>query len=143
MSEFSNYLQNRIVDNTLRGEAMSPSADVYVALFTDDPGEDGSGTEVTTVVWPSYARQDTAAGGLLTAAWSNPVSGATANANEVTFPAYNPGDGTTPITITHMALYDAATAGNMLYYSALTTSKTLQPSDVLSFAVGNITVSVD
>jgi hypothetical protein len=47
------------------------------------------------------------------------------------------------VTITHLALYDAATNGNRLFYAQLSASKTLSPGDVLSFAANAIVFGLD
>jgi len=139
MSEFSNYTEDNIIETTLRGVAFPVPASVYVALFTSDPGDNASGAEVDDDNWTTYARQDAADGGTISSGWSAASNGTSSNAKEITFPANNG----SAVTITHMALFDAATGGNMLYHSALTASKTLQTSDVLSFAIGAISVTVD
>ena len=50
----SNFLENEILDHVLRNSSYTPPSTVYAALFTSNPDEDGSGTEVTG---GSYARQ--------------------------------------------------------------------------------------
>ena len=140
MSEFSNYTETNILSTTLRGVAFPVPSNVYVALFTTDPTDAVSGSEVSTVAWPSYVRQDCAAGGAIDTGWTAPADGTTSNAKEITFPANN---GSGPVTVTHIGLFDASNNGNMLYHTQLTASKTLQISDVLSFAIGAITVTVD
>jgi hypothetical protein len=54
MAEFTDYLENKIIDHMLRNQAYTPPSTVYVALFTTATGDDGSGTEVSG---GSYARQ--------------------------------------------------------------------------------------
>ena len=63
----------------------------------------------------------------------------TSNAKALTFPANN---GAGAVTVTHIGVYDASTGGNLLYHSPLTQAKTLQVGDVISFAVGSITVTL-
>lgn len=105
-----------------------PSA-TYLALFTSNPGETGSGTEVSTS-GTAYARQSV----------SMTVSGNTAtNAAAVEFPTATALYG----TVTHVAIYDAVTAGNMIAYAALTTSKTIDTGDVLRVPAGDLDVTLD
>jgi hypothetical protein len=47
------------------------------------------------------------------------------------------------VIVTHVGIYDAPTGGNLLYYSNLASAKTLAPNDVLSFAPGAITITLD
>jgi hypothetical protein len=66
--------------------------------------------------------------------------GTTSNKATITFPAPTANWG----SITHFALYDASTAGNMLFCAALTTSKTVNNGDAApSFVVDALTVQVD
>lgn len=140
MSKFSNYLEEKIIETTLRGAAMPVPSNIYVALFTADPTDANvTANEVQTSAWPAYARQDAAAGGAIDTGWAAPSDGVTSNAKVITFPANN---GASAVTATHVAIYDASTAGNLLYHAPLTASKTLQVGDVLSFAIGALTVTV-
>jgi len=136
MSKFSDYTENNIIETTLRGAAFPVPLGVYVALFTSDPTDAGSGTEAT---WPSYARQDAADGGPVSDGWGAASDGSTSNALAITFP---PNDGVSQITITHIGIYDDSVGGNLLYHAGLTSTKTLAVSDVISFATGAITVNV-
>lgn len=103
-----------------------PSA-IYVALYTSAPSDAGGGTEVSG---GSYART----------AGAFTVTGNTAanNAN-IEFPTATASWG----TVTHMAIFDASTGGNMLAWSALTSSKTVDTNDLLRFSTGQLTVSLD
>lgn len=140
MSKFSNYTEANIVGTTLRGVAFPVPAGTYLAMFTADPTDaDNTANETTVAAWPAYTRQDCAAGGLISTGWTAPSDGVTSNAKALTFPANN---GAGAVTLTHIGIYDAATGGNLLYHSPLTASKTLQVGDVISFAIGSITVTV-
>jgi len=140
MSEFSNYTEGNIIETTLRGAAYPVPTAVYIALFTTDPTDAASGAEVTVGAWPAYARQDAAQGLGISTGWTASANGVSSNAKEVTFPA---NDGLAAVTVTHIALFDALTNGNMLYHTPLTATKTLQQTDVISFAIGAVTVTVD
>ena len=124
----TNYLENALLDHVLRGVQYPCPAGIYVALFTAAPGETAGGTEITG---GSYARQ----GAVFTAA----ANGQVTNSSDVTFPQATANWG----TITHFALLDAISGGNMLYYGALTTSKTINTGDQLKFATGGIAVTED
>ncbi len=54
MAEFSNYLENKVLDHVLRNTSYTSPTTVYVGLYTSDPTDAGSGTEVSG---GSYARQ--------------------------------------------------------------------------------------
>lgn len=131
MTAFSNFLENKILDHTLRGSAGAYTAPttIYVGLFTASPTDANSGTEVSG---GSYARQAITFG---TAA----ASGSISNTATVTFPTATASWG----TITHIGLYDAVSAGNLLYWGAVTQSKTIASGDTFSITTGNLTITLD
>ena len=105
-----------------------PSA-TYLALFTTDPGETGSGTEVSTS-GTAYARQSVAF----------TVTGNTASNNAaVEFPTATASYG----TVTHIAVFDASTAGNMIAYAALSSSKSIDTGDVLRIPLNDLDITLD
>jgi len=108
--------------------ALSTAQEVFVALFTTAVGEDGSGTEVVN---SGYARQILP----MTAV----AGGAAATSADVTFgPAGVGGYG----AVTHAALYDAFTGGNLLLHSALVAPKTIPENDTFTFRAGDLTVAL-
>jgi len=127
MSAISNYLENALVNATLRNTAYTSPATVYVGLFTTDPTDAGSGTEVSG---GSYVRQS--------ATFAAPSNGASSTSADVTFPQATANWG----TVTHFGIYDASTAGNLMYHGALTTSKTIETGDVFKISSGNLTVTL-
>lgn len=131
MGAFSDYLEEKIVEHFLRNNPITPPTTVYVGLFESNPGEALGGTETA---YTGYARQSSA--------WTAlDANGQTKNVAALTFPAN--GNSTASVTITHLALFDASTAGNRLFYAALTAPKTLSPGDVLSFASNAIVFGLD
>jgi len=130
MAGFSNYTQNAIL-NWLKGTTMptAPAA-LYVGLFNGDPTDAGSGgDEVTT---------DIRTAGRLAATFGA-VSGNTsiANSAEVDFGAAAGGE-----TVSHFAIFDAASGGNMLGSAALASSQTVVTGNLVKFAVGALTITV-
>lgn len=131
MGAFSNYLEGKIVEHFLRNSSVASPATVYLAMFTTDPGEDGSGTEAA---YTNYARQ--------ASTWTAiDGNGQTKNGSTITFPAN--GNASASVTITHAAVFDAATGGNMLLHGPLASSKTLQVGDVIAFAANALTLTLD
>lgn len=137
MSAFSDYLEEGILEHTLRGNTLSTPSNIYVALFTSDPTDASTGSEVAD---SSYLRQDAAKGGLISSGWTTPVASGdgsmSSNAKLLQFPPI--ADGT--VTISHYAIFDAQAGGNMLYHAPFTTAKTLEINDVLSIDVGGIEI---
>ena len=129
MSAFSNYLEDKIINHVLRNTAYTtPGTAIYVALFTTNPAEDASGAEVSG---GSYAR-------VQVTAWDAPSNGATANTSAITFPTATAPWG----DVTHVAVFDASAAGNMLFYGALADAKTVDTDDVFQFLAGALDIAV-
>jgi len=128
MAEFSDYLENKIIDHMLRNQSYTPPTTVYLALFTTATTDAGGGTEVSG---GAYARQAVT----LSAA----SGGASENSAEISFPQATADWG----TITHVALMDAATGGNMLMHTALDESKTVNNGDTFKINAGDLDVTVD
>lgn len=122
MSAMSDYLENKVLNLVLRATAFTAPATVYMALFTTATTDAGGGTEVAG---GSYARQ-----AVTFVAPSTP--GVTESSGIISF------SNMPAATVTHAALYDAVSAGNMLLHAALTASKTVGAGDTLSFAAGDI-----
>ena len=127
MSEISNYLENALINGTLRATTFTAPAAVYVSLHTADPTDAGSGTEVSC---GSYARQD--------ATFGAPSNGASTTTADITYPQATAGYG----TVTHIGIFDALTTGNLLYHSPLTTSKTIDIGDIFKITSGSLTVTL-
>lgn len=123
---FSNEFETRVLQWTFTtGSPTRPTA-WYVALFTDDPTDAGTGTEVSG---GSYART----------AVTFTVSGDTAsNSGAVEFPEATGSWG----TITHIGIYDASTSGNLIAHAALTASKAIASGDILRFPIGELDITL-
>lgn len=138
----TDYLENKLADHLFRTTTFSQPATLAVALYTAAPGETGGGTEVTG---GSYAR---VANNPANANWngthgnttgaSSGTGGNIDNAGAITFPTPTANWG----TITHFAILDATSGGNMLIYGALTASKTVNNGDPApSFPAGSLDVT--
>lgn len=136
MAGLSDYTEQSIINAFLRGtNVTAPTvASLRLALFTADPTDAGNLNEVGAGTW--YARQLT---GTFTAPAPSGSTHQASNVASITFPAVT----VSAVTVTHIGIFDAATAGNMLFSAAMTSSKTLQVGDVLSFAPGTVVASVD
>lgn len=145
MAAMSNYLENKLIDAMFRGQAFTMPANIHIALFTAGPDDGAAGTEVSG---GSYARvavasslanwAGTQAAASTTA--STGTTGTTSNNSAVTFPAPTANWG----TITHFALMDAASGGNVLFYGSLNTNKTVNSGDAApQFAAGALSVQID
>jgi hypothetical protein len=144
MSALSNYAENKVIDALMRGQAFPTIANTYVGLLTAAPSDAGGGTEVSG---GSYARVTVASSlanwaGTQSAASttaSSGTGGTTSNNGSISFPTPSAGWG----TVTHVGVYDASTAGNLLWYSALGVSKTINSGDTVSFPAASLTFQID
>ena len=147
MAGKSTYLQNKYIDWFFRAQTFSAPATVYIALFTSAPSDTGGGTEVSG---GSYARVSvtsalanwagTQSAGSTTASTGTASPGVTSNNSAITFPAPTANWG----VITSMGIYDASTAGNLLYWANLTASKTVNNGDAApSFLAAALTIGED
>lgn len=127
MAEMSNYLENALINGTIRGSSYTAPTDVYVALYTSDPTDADTGTEVSG---GSYARQ------IVT--FAAPSNGASVSNADVTFPQATASWG----TIGWIGLRDAVSGGNLLYHTALDASKTIDTGDVFKINSGNLSVTL-
>lgn len=145
MTALSDYLENKIIDWLFRGQAFTPPAGLYVGLFTATPSDAGGGTEVTG---NAYARVNLApslvnwAGTQAAASTvaSTGTNGTTSNNSTIVFPTPTPsGWG----VITSIGIFDAASAGNLLAWGALTASKTVNAGDVVDFPAAALSFQID
>jgi len=113
LSQLSDYLENALLNAVLRGQQYVSPAKVYVGLFTTDPTDAGTGTEVTG---GAYARQ--------AVDFTAPVDGQVSNSNEVLFPIATAAWG----AITHIGLYDTVAGGNPLWHGPLEFQKVIDVS---------------
>lgn len=131
MAEMSDYLENAMLNLTLNGSAFTAISTPYVSLHTADPTDAGTGTEVSG---GSYARQSASF------ATASGTGGSVSTDADITFPTATADWG----TITHIGIWDGATVGssNLLYHTALDTSKTITSGDIFKILTGNLTVTL-
>jgi hypothetical protein len=131
----SDYLEAKVLDHILGGGDFARPATVYGALFTTAPADAGGGVEVSG---GSYARV-----GVTNNATNFPAASGTTtikqNGTPITFPKATAAWG----TIVAWALFDAATAGNLLFWGTLSTSKAVAIDDTPSFGAGALTITED
>ena len=125
---FTNFLETEILDHVFAGAAYTAPSTKYLALFTAvADGEAGSVTEVTG---GGYARQ--------TVAFTT-SGNTTSNNAAVEFPTATANYG----TVTHVAVFDASTSGNMMAYAALSSNKTIETGDVFRVPSGDLDITLN
>ena len=126
---FSNTFETHVLNYVFTSTSVTRPTAWYLALFTSNPADDASGTEVSAS-GTAYARQSA----------TFTVSGDTAsNSAAIEFPTATASFG----TVTHVGVFDASTGGNLIAYAALTTSKTISTGDVFRVPSGDFDVTLD
>ena len=123
----SNYLENALINGTLRATTYTAPSTVYLALYTSDPTDADTGTEVSG---GSYARQSITMG--------SPSNGVSLNTAAIEFPQATASWG----TVAYIGIRDALTTGNLLYHSPLDTSKAIDAGDIFKIAIGSLSVTL-
>ena len=129
----SDYLEGKILDDIFGIAAFSVPGTVYIALYTAAPSDTGGGTECSGNAYARVAVTNTAA------SWSRTGNQVT-NDNAITFPTpTGPAWG----TVTHWGMFDAASAGNLLMWGALTTSRATAAGTAPNFPAGDLQTNLD
>lgn len=136
MSAASNYLENKVLDHVLGGTQFTQPANLYLALFDNDSGNAATNLEAGTLT--DEVSTSSTGYGRKAVSFSAASSGSASTSATVTFDAATANWG----TITHVAVMDASTAGNVLFWGAVTTSKTIESGDTFQVSSGNLTVSL-
>jgi hypothetical protein len=148
MSAMSNFLENALADLLMRGQSAtingktlswSATPTYYVALYTTDPTDAGGGTEVSGT---GYARvalacslanwSGTQSVGSTTA--SSGTAGRVSNNATIDFGTAGGSWG----TVTHMAIHDASSGGNLLIHKQLASSRTITLGDPVTFPADSL-----
>lgn len=127
MAGKSDYAENKTLE-LLVGKTAFATPTTRIALFTAAPTDAGGGTEFT-----GLARKTTAG-----ADWTTAASGSISNATLLDM-----GIVSVAGTVTHAALFDAVSAGNMLYWAPLAASRAFLVGDAARFPIGSVVLTED
>jgi hypothetical protein len=122
----SNYTENLALKWLLTTDSATRPSAWYVALFTSDPTDAGSGTEVSGT---NYAR---------TAVTFTVTDDTATNSGAVTFNAAGSNWG----TVSHIGVYNASTSGNLLFHGAVTTAKAIDSGDTFTISTSNLSITL-
>jgi len=128
MSSFTDALETDVLTHFFTS-ATAPTRPTawHLSLHTSDPGEDGTGGEISG---NAYARRPIVFA----------VSGNNASNNAVVeFAEASP---STWGTITHVGVMTASTGGSMLAYGALAASRVVAAGDVLRVQTGDLDINM-
>ena len=131
MSSFSDYAENLTLKYLFTTDSVTRPTAWYVGLFTAAPSDAGGGTEVSG---SAYVRTVT---GTMSVSGTSPTN--CTNDAAIEFAAASGGNWG---TVTHVAIFDASTAGNMLGWAALTTSRTINDGDILRVPAGDLDITL-
>ncbi len=119
----SAYLKNKIIKHVLGEASYTMPTNVYLALYTNNPTENDTGTESTG---GSYARQQLS--------FANAVGGTKTSNTSETFSSMPAS------TVTHWGIRDASSGGNLLYFGAFDLPIVLTAGNNLPIASGDIVI---
>ncbi len=155
MAAFTDTAENKIIDWLFRGQAIGIAgataaagtgpANLYIGLLTATPTDSTAGTEVTGNAYARVAVASSLVNWAGTQAAASTVAssgtgGQTSNNGVITFPTPTPaGWG----TVTAVGIYDSASGGALLIYSALTASKVINAGDSVTFPAASLTFQLD
>lgn len=138
MSAMSDYLEAELRKHIFRTGSFTKPAALYVALCTAATSDSDTGSTITEPAGFGYARQQNDPSD---SNWSgaSATDGLTDNVGAITF---GPASGGNWGSITHIAICDALTNGNMLFHGALNQSKTINDGDSLTFSIGDLNITL-
>jgi hypothetical protein len=123
---------NKMLD-AVSGRATQTAATTYLALYRNAPDDTGAGDEVTTAGTNGYARQ--------AVTWTAPSGDPSSTQNDglLTFGPFS----ADLQNVTHLALFSAATGGNLLFYWDAAVPKDPANGDSITVAAGALTMTAD
>jgi len=126
------YFQNVVMGNLFKTKT-SPALPTayYIGLSSTTPTVAGACTEPSTI-GTGYAR-------VQLSNLSEPTNGVITNSAAVSFPESKTDWG----TMTHYAVFDAATGGNLLFYNNLSISRKVEPNTVITIKANQLKVSLE
>jgi hypothetical protein len=126
MAQSSYTLDTALLNATLLGNTFTGNTTVFMSLYSVTPTGNTGGTEITG---NGYSRQ--------TATFTTANNVATLSGN-VVFTA----SGGSWASVVAAGVVDAPSAGNLLYFNTLPTTKTVASGYTLTFPTGNVTITL-
>lgn len=140
MAELSNYLEAALLDAIYNEVSYTSPTTIYVALYTTDPTDADTGTEVSG---GSYAREIVNENGGGAPAWDlaivDGIGYMVDNGDDITFTTATAAWG----VVTHVGLHDNITAGNLLHFTALDASQDVGIGGIVKFLAGDLAMRLE
>ena len=127
---FSDYAEGKVLDHVFNLASFTQPT-LYLVVSTSNPTDAGSGAAEPS--GNGYTRVVTSA-----ASWAR-TGNVVSNDAELAFPEATGSWG----VLTHFALYDASSGGNLIIHGTLTTPKAIAANETLRFPIGNLTFTLD
>ena len=133
MTALSSLAERKILDHLFKNTSYT-SPNAYIGLFSTDPTDSASGTELSG---NGYARIQM--DNKMSAATTGDETSSITNSSQISFAAAT-GDWD---TITHIGIFDAISSGNLLSHGALVSSAEVDASDVFAIQIGKLVITID
>lgn len=114
------YGANALLDHMFKGSVYSQPAAIWMSLHTAAPGDYGT----SEVAGGSYARKD------VTTSYGAAAAKQKANTSAIAWA------GMPAVTVTHVGVWDASTAGNLLLWGKLSVAQAVGAGETLTLSVG-------
>jgi len=137
--EISDYLSNQLLDHCFNAAQYTFPDSTWIALATGDILDTDTGSSISECSGSNYARKRVYKNGGTSPAWNVASAGSLDNAAAITFATPSGSWG----TVTAIAVCDATTAGNLLFYENTVTDQTPDNGDTVQFAANAFKVSFD
>lgn len=124
MTAFANWAESAIVQHIVAEATWGAVAGTYVQLHNGDPGEDGTANVIASV------------GGRKSAAWAAEAGGTAATSADLEWTNGTGGS----ISVSHISIFDAITAGNAIYIGPLSATKVVPDTEVFRLPTGQLTI---
>ncbi|GGF86948.1 phage tail fiber protein [Paenibacillus aceti] len=142
----SNYLSTALLNQVFRNSAYTRPSKVYLALYTSNPTAADTGQEVSG---GGYVRKEVTFGAPTSENYTifHPTTGQQVSISKRTIK--NNIDVVMPTAsanwgqITHIGIRDAATGGNLLYFGALDTPRSILTNDIFKMLTGQIVLTLE
>ena len=140
-SEMSDYLANELLDHTFNNAAYAVPA-TWVALCTATVSSSDTGSTITEPNGNGYAREQVNVNGGASPTWDLATGTTPTEVDNTHVIQLGPASGGNWGTITSVAIVDASTAGNLLFFDNTMTDGPVDDGDTAEFAVGVLDIQL-
>jgi hypothetical protein len=133
--KISTFAKNEMIDHVFKA-AYTPTATLYFCLCVADPTISGTGASISETDYTGYVRKSFTGSELFAASSARKITQNTL----LTLPQAT---SVSTIDISHWAIVDAATNGNMLAFGAFNSAWNVVSGNIPKIASGQIEISID